>query len=528
MEVPVYLLTFQKGLVSKKRILSVATAAVIGVCFMVLGVVSGCSSDETPPPVDPGDQDPPDIIGAATSTVDEITMSFSEPLDKASAEDVANYIVVKVAATPVSPAALTAAPAGAVEVISALLQKDGMSVLLSTERMSICASYEIEVRGVADESGNRIEDISIPLYAAFEVDPACGNVKGYICTWAGTGKIGYDGGDNPLLESFFYQPIDMEFTSSGTYILDWNNHIIRRVTLQNTLERVIGTGFVGDGDDALSDTLAPGPAATDVHLNHPTQLIELPNGKILLSAWHNHKLREYDPATGKMFVLCGRGAGFEGDGGPIGDARLNQPTQTVVAQDGALYILGQRNQRVRKIHNGIITTVVGTGVAGFSGDNGPPLDAQINMPSGNNPPVAGALALDSQDRLYISDALNNRIRRVDFGQNIIETVAGDGNAGYSGDGGDATAASLNNPLDIEIGPDGRLYIADEYNHAIRVVDLDTGIISTIAGSGDPGFCGDGGPTTHALLNRPSGIAFGNDGNLYIVDRFNHRIRRVNM
>lgn len=365
-----------------------------------------------------------------------------------------------------------------------------------------------------------------------ETAEGCGDDPGTICTWAGTGDIGFDGDGHSLLESKFYWPIDVTFTpSGGVYIVDWNNHRVRELQSDGTLQTIIGTDFVGDGPDDLSDLVPPGAPGTTVNLNHPTHLIELPDGKLLLTSWHNHKLRTYDPATGLVLVMCGRGAGFAGDGGLAEDeaTRLNQPQQTILGSDGSLFFLDQRNERVRKIDtDGIINTVAGTGVAGFSGDGGPPLQAQINLPAGSNPPAAGAIAFDDQWRLYISDTWNHRIRRVDFDLDVIETVVGNGEAGYSGDGGPATEASLNNPRDIVFGPNGNLFIADELNSRVRCVDMSTGIITTVAGNGEAGYTGDGGPADEAMLNRPQGLDFDLEGRLYIVDSYNHVIRRVNL
>jgi DNA-binding beta-propeller fold protein YncE len=345
--------------------------------------------------------------------------------------------------------------------------------------------------------------------------------------WAGQpGTAAWDGDNNDLLASFLYQPADLTFTSSGCYILDWNNHRVRRVTAQNTLVTAIGTDILGDGDPNLLDRVQPVPANT-IDLNHPTDVMELPNGHLLLSCWHNHKIREYDPSTGQAWVIIGDNNGFAGDNGDARAALLDFPTQTVRASDGSLYILDQRNVRIRKVDpNFVITTVCGTGVQGYNGDGIDPATAQLNFPIGNNPWISGALALDAQDRLFVSDMENHRIRRIDFVQNIIETVAGNGVPGFSGDGGDATAASLNYPRDIEIGPDGRLYIADEMNHRIRAVDLTTGIIKTVAGTGEAGYSGDGGSATQAKFWRCGALAFDASGNMYIADTFNHVIRKV--
>ena len=360
----------------------------------------------------------------------------------------------------------------------------------------------------------------------------CTDDRGIICTWAGNGLPGWDGDCNGLLNSSFYWPIDLTFTPSGeVYILDWNNHRVRRVNQYGALETVIGTYTVGDGplpDSDVTDLQPPGAPGTLISLNHPTGIAPLPDGKLLLASWHNHKLRRYDPETGLILVVCGAGAGFDGDGGPAKDALLWIPTQALVANNGSVYVLDQGNQRIRKIDtNDIITTVAGTGVAGYSGDGGSPVNAQLNFPAGGSPSVSGALAIDDQDRLYVSDSLNQRIRRIDFDADLIETIAGNGNADFGGDGGPAVNASFNNPRDIELSPDGnQLYVADEFNHRVRVIDLNTGIIKTVAGNGVPGFAGDGGPATDASLNRPVGLAFDLDGRLYIADTENHRIRSL--
>jgi len=153
--------------------------------------------------------------------------------------------------------------------------------------------------------------------------------------------------------------------------------------------------------------------------------------------------------------------------------------------------------------------------------------AQLKLQMANdNPEPGGGLALDSQDRLYIVDTENQRVRRVDFAADVIETVAGNGTAGFSGDGGPATEASLAWPRDATIGPDGRLYIADTDNHRIRAVDLATGVITTVVGDGVPRFGGDGDVPTAASLNRPWGIGFDGVGNLFIADTMNNRIRKV--
>ena len=370
---------------------------------------------------------------------------------------------------------------------------------------------------------------------------------GDITTWAGTGHAGYDGDNHSRTETEFYWPTDIEFTPTiGTFVTDWNNHRIRKLEANDRFTSIIGRSSDGDGPpfgETQTDLVAPGLDGDKCELNHPTQVFERSNGKLVIVSWHNHKLREWDPATGKVLVLVGRGPGCVGDGAnitnpdgtPSATPRLNQAPHAVEAADGSIYINDQRNQCIRKIDpSGVITTVAGTRVCnlapgGFGGDDGPPLSAVLNQPTGPNPnPPGGGLALDAQERLYIADTLNHRIRRVDFVADLITTVVGNGVAAFGGDGGDALLASLNTPLDITFGPDGLLYIADTYNNRIRAVNLDTNVITTVAGNGVKGFSGDRLPATEAKLAWPYGVGFDADGHLYIADTYNHRIRRVLM
>jgi len=146
--------------------------------------------------------------------------------------------------------------------------------------------------------------------------------------------------------------------------------------------------------------------------------------------------------------------------------------------------------------------------------------------SNENPEPGGSITVDAEGRVYLVDTYNQRIRRIDFTAGTVTTIAGNGTAGFSGDGGPATMASLNHPRDLELGPDGRLYVADTNNHRVRVIDLSTGIITTFAGNGQAGFSGDGGLATAASFSRPFGVAFDREGNLYVTDTFNNRIRKV--
>jgi len=357
----------------------------------------------------------------------------------------------------------------------------------------------------------------------------CQDTPGVMCTWAGTGRLalGVDG-QAPAATSFYW-PVDVTFSELGTYVLDWNNHRVLQLNDDDTFETVIGTDFVGDGPDDQSDQTPPGAPGTEVTLNHPTQIVPMLDGKMTLVSWPNHKLRSYDPDTGLVMVTCGGAPGFSGDGGPARMARLDQPSTLVVANDGTEYILDQRNQIVRTITpDGTIGTLAGTPtVYGFEGDGGDAKAAKLHFPDGSNPRPGGGLALSQdQKRLYVSDTLNQRIRAIDLETGTIDTIAGTGDAGFSGDGGKATKAKLNFPRKLTLGPDGRLYVGDQENDRIRAIDLDSGTIETVVGTSERGFDGDGRLPTETSLDRPTGVSFDEDGTMYVIDTFNSRIRRV--
>ena len=217
--------------------------------------------------------------------------------------------------------------------------------------------------------------------------------------------------------------------------------------------------------------------------------------------------------TYTIYTLAGNGTqGFSGDNGPATGAELFQPLGVALDSAGNVYVADSSNNRIRKVSNGVITTVAGNGTPGFSGDGGPATSTGVYGPSG--------VALDSAGSLYIADAGNNRIRKVSNG--VITTVAGNGTLGYSGDGGPATNAQLYGPEGVAVDSAGNIYIADMDNNRIRKVS--NGVITTMAGNGTQGFSGDNGPAISAELYRPEGIAVDATGNLCIADTWNNRIR----
>ena len=219
--------------------------------------------------------------------------------------------------------------------------------------------------------------------------------------------------------------------------------------------------------------------------------------------------------------MAGGGTGDLGDGGPATDATFSShPMRVAGDRAGNLFVADAHHARIRRIDavTQIIDTVVGCGIKGYFGDCGPATCAQIASPHGT--------ALDRHGNIYIADLKNDRIRRVDASTGTITTVAGNGEHGYSGDGGSATEAMLASPISVTVSGNGDLYIADHRNSRIRVVDATTGIITTVAGTGEQGFHGDGGPAVQAAISLPRDVALDSDGSLYIADGANNRIRKV--
>jgi len=285
---------------------------------------------------------------------------------------------------------------------------------------------------------------------------------------------------------------------------------INRNNLLKVITTVAGNGTSGDSGD--------GGPATDAQIDNPEGAALDATGNIYIADSYNSRIRKVD-TNGIITTVAGNGtSGDSGDGGPATDAQLSRPTAVALDDAGNFYIADRGNHCIRKVDtNGIITTFAANGVPGYSGDGGLATDAQLLWPSG--------VALDAAGNLYIADSDNDRIRKVDT-SGIITTFAGNGIYDYGGDGGPATDAQLREPKGVALDAAGNLYIVDTNNDSIRKVDTG-GIITTFAGRG-PGWAplGDGGPATDAQLKYPEGVALDAAGNLYIADRSNHRIRKV--
>ncbi len=257
--------------------------------------------------------------------------------------------------------------------------------------------------------------------------------------------------------------------------------------------------------------------ATSMMLRAPRGVTVDSMGNIYFSDSGNFRVCKVT-SEGIFTTIAGTGiSAYGGDGGLATAATLSGPTGTAIDTLGNLYIADQILPRIRKINAaGTITTVAGDGTAGFGGDGGPATSANLSNPQ--------YVAVDAVGNLYIADSGNNRIRKVNEA-GIITTIAGNGTAGFGGDGGLATGAQLNNPIGISFDVAGNLYIADYYNNRIRKVDA-AGIISTVAGNGSVGFDGDGGPAIEAQLLTPENVWVDEAGNLFITDYGNDRVRKV--
>ena len=389
------------------------------------------------------------------------------------------------------------------------------------------------------------------------------DATGVITTVAGFGRRGYGGDGGAATAAQLASPYGLALDGAGNlYIADLGNRRIRKVDATGVITTVAGTGRRGSGGD--------GDPATTAQLYEPTGVALDGAGNLYIADSQNQRIRKVD-AAGVITTVAGFGRrGYGGDGGPAVGARLAVPRGVAADGAGNLYIADTWNHRIRKVDAaGVITTVAGNGTCCSSGDGGPAVGARLNQPrgvaldgagnlyiadAGNNrirkvdaagviSTVAGrgsigdggaatgarlsgpiGVALDGYDNLYIADFENHRIRKVDAGTGVISTVAGS-SGGYSGDDGPAVAARLRNPIGVALDGAGNLYIADTLNDRIRKVDA-AGVITTVAGSGRRGFGGDGGPAVRARLNRPAGVALDGAGNLYIADIWNHRIRKV--
>ena len=289
-----------------------------------------------------------------------------------------------------------------------------------------------------------------------------------------------------------------------------------------SIRSVAGSTAVADGGPASSTTLC-----------YPSGIAVDAVGNVFVADTRNQRIRKVD-VSGVVSTLAGTGDwGFSGDGGPSSEAQLYLQYQLFngLALDamGNVYLADSGNHKVRKIdaHTAVITTVAGSGRYGFGGDGWPALGARLDSPQG--------VAVDTRGNLYVADSKNNRVRKIDASTGVITTLAGTGErTSYSaglGDGGPATEATFHEPSGVAVDATGNLYVADSKNNRVRKIDAFTGVIATLAGTGErtsySAGLGDGGPATEATFHEPSGVAVDATGNLYVADTYNNRVRKIN-
>jgi streptogramin lyase len=340
---------------------------------------------------------------------------------------------------------------------------------------------------------------------------AAGAFGASVTTLIGTGMPGYS-------DVQVNNPYGMTIGPDGAlYFCDVDNQRVRRLDLSTKkLTTIAGNGqkaYRGDG----------GPAV-DASLSAPHELLFDHNGDLYIDERDNHVVRRVNMKTGVISTVAGMGkAGFSGDGGPGAQAQLNQPHCILLDRDGTLLICDLMNRRIRRLHldTGIIETWAGTGESKPTPDGAPAAEAPLNGPR--------TMALATNGDIYLTLREGDAIYRIDAATKTLHHIAGTGESGYSGDGGPAlnakfggSLARLAGPKGLSLGPDNTLYVADTESHAIRRIDLKTGVISTVLGTGEKGD----GPESDPLkckLDRPHAVLYAN-GVLYVADSEAHRIR----
>jgi len=276
---------------------------------------------------------------------------------------------------------------------------------------------------------------------------------------------------------------------------------------------LVGTGVAGLAADGE-------PAATAA-INNPFGVVIGPDSRLYWADFASNRVMRLDLRTRRVAVIAGTGEkGHAGDGGPAAKALMSTPHEVRFDTAGNMFVAERDAHVVRHIDmkSGVISTVAGTGIRGYSGDGGPAAAAQLAQPH--------SIALDRDDNLYICDILNNRIRRRDPKTGIITTFAGTGEKGETPDQASLDGTPLLAPRSIDIGADGTLYLVLREGNKAFTIDPARRILKRLAGTGAMGYAGDGGPALAAQFRGPKGVALSADGALYIADTENHVIRKI--
>ena len=337
------------------------------------------------------------------------------------------------------------------------------------------------------------------------------DTKGTMTRYAGSGQSGFSGDGGPAANASFRVPAGLAFDSEGNlYIADRENHRVRKVDTKGNISTFAGIGEAGFSGDE-------GPAVKAM-LNLPSGVVVDKKGNLYISDRSNDRIRVVDK-KGVIRTYAGSGvAGFQGDAGPALKAQLDKPFGIALDETKNLYIADRNNNRVRKVSpDGIITTVAGDGGFFFMGDNGPAYRASVAAPTG--------VALDSKGNLYIADRNNNRVRVVDR-MGMIRTVVGTGQQDYNGDSEVARETNLYLPFGLTVDSNDNLLVIDRSHYRIRRIDPKSGQVETVAGNGVKLFAGDGGPATGATLSFPHGMSVDKKDNLIFSDKGHFRIRKI--
>jgi trimeric autotransporter adhesin len=376
-------------------------------------------------------------------------------------------------------------------------------------------------RVTVDSSGNVY---FTSLNCVFEV-----NTSGTLTRLAGNSRAGYSGDGGPAVQAQLNSPAGLAIDSLGDiFIADTANNVVREVTPDGNILTFAGNGTPGYSGDN-------GPA-TQAQLHGPAGVAVDSSGDLYIADSGNNTIREV--TGGLIFTFAGDGyASYFGDANAPGStaanptgttptrAEFNNPQDVVVGPGGGIYIVDTGNSYIREVLGGAVNFVAGSGAVGFAGDGGLATAPTTTAGGGVALYDPQALAFDSAGNYYIADSGNDRIRRVNT-KGIINTIAGNGTFGFSGDGGPATNAALNLPSGVVVDSQGNIYIADTRNFRIRKVSP-SGTISTIAGNGLMSYSGDGGPATAAQLNGPLGVGVDTHENLFIADSGNNAVRISN-
>lgn len=404
-------------------------------------------------------------------------------------------------------------------------------------------------RGLAVDESGHVYIADTDNHRIRRVDPG-----GTIATVAGIGHSGYSGDGGAATAAMFDAPYDVVADTSGSiYVADSGNRAVRRIDPAGIITTVAGVGpdaqIEDDGADAAVRILFARAVATDAEgavyvadsfgdsvlrlddqgvlrefvgagrrdVHRPGDVATDKSGNIFVADSGNHRIIRVD-SSGVVTTVAGTGQeGATGDGGPAASARLASPRGVATDDAGNVYIADSGNHRIRMVGpNGTVKTVAGTGEEGFGGDGGNALNASLDSPA--------AVAVGPDGSVYIADTGNSRIRRLDTA-GVVTTVAGNGERADPRLDVPATESPLRGPGDVAVDSMGRVYIPDWFKHRVLMVDL-AGVLVAVAGTGDRGALGDGGPATSARFWRPGGVAVSDSDTLYVADTGNHMVRKV--